>query len=55
MTGDLEADIARHLDAGEHAAAATALLRGYGSQLLGYLVSVLRDHTVAGDAFSALS
>jgi RNA polymerase sigma-70 factor (ECF subfamily) len=40
------------LAAGAHDQAATALIRGYGRRILGYLRGVLRDEGLAGDAFS---
>ncbi len=42
-------------DRGDHAAAATAILRGYGPELLGFLAAVHRDETAASDAFAELS
>lgn len=39
---------------GDHEAAATALIEGYGPELLRYLLSLARDETTAGDAFSQL-
>jgi len=39
----------------DHAAAATAILRGYGPELLGFLAAVHRDETAASDAFAELS
>jgi RNA polymerase sigma-70 factor, ECF subfamily len=52
---ELETEIARHLDAGDHAAAACAILRGYGVEILAYLVAVTRDPVVADEVFSAVS
>src|SRR5262245_31377676 len=37
---------------GQHDQAATALIRGYGRRILGYLRAVLRDEALTGDAFS---
>lgn len=37
---------------GEHDAAATLLLESYGREILGFLVSRVRDPELAGDAFS---
>jgi RNA polymerase sigma-70 factor, ECF subfamily len=52
---EIEGSIARALDDGDTARAATAAIRGYGPQLLGYLRAVLRDDALAGDAFAELS
>ena len=49
---ELEAVVGRHLDSGELAAAATAAIRGYGPEILGYLAAVLRDDDAAAEAFS---
>ena len=49
---ELETRIGEKLDASDTKAAATLALRGYGPQILGYLVSVLRDDTLADEAFS---
>ena len=49
---ELEAAVGRHLESGELAAAATAAIRGYGPEILGYLAAVLRDDDAAADAFS---
>jgi len=46
----VETEVAAHLDAGNLEAAATAILRGYGPQLLGYLRAILPHD--AEDAFS---
>jgi len=51
----LEARIREHLEAGDLAAAATEALRGYGAEILGYLVSVLRDESAASDVFADFS
>jgi RNA polymerase sigma-70 factor (ECF subfamily) len=52
---DAEARCLEALDRGDHAGAATVLLREYGPQLLGYLCSVLRNDADAGDVFSMFS
>jgi RNA polymerase sigma-70 factor (ECF subfamily) len=49
---DIEADVLALLDAGDLARAATAAIKGYGPQVLGYLTAVLRDDDEAADAFS---
>ena len=48
----VEARIRDALGAGDHRAAASELIRGYGPRILGYLNVVLRDDLDAGDAFS---
>lgn len=55
MDDKLEAAVLEKLDAGDVNGACTAVIGGYGPQLLGYLTAVLRDETLAGDAFSELS
>lgn len=52
---EIEARIRRHLDAGDLGAAATAAFKGYGPQIMGYLVAVLRDHDEATEAFGVFS
>ena len=49
---ELEERIAAAMAAGDHRAAATEVIRGYGPRILGYLNVVLRDDLDAGDAFS---
>jgi RNA polymerase sigma-70 factor (ECF subfamily) len=51
----LEMEVRALFDGGDHAAAATAILRGYGPELLGFLSAVHRDETAAGDAFAEMS
>jgi RNA polymerase sigma-70 factor, ECF subfamily len=48
----LEEQLAAALDAGRLSDAATAAIRGYGPQILGYLGGVLRDDGLADEAFS---
>ncbi len=50
----LEKQVRALSEGGDHDAAATLAIRGYGPELLGFLVAVHRDETEAGDAFSAL-
>jgi RNA polymerase sigma-70 factor (ECF subfamily) len=52
---DAEARCLEALDRGDHAGAATLLVREYGPQLLGYLCSVLRSEADAGEVFSMFS
>jgi RNA polymerase sigma-70 factor (ECF subfamily) len=49
---DTEARVQALLAAGDSRAAATEAMRGMGPRIFGYLKSVLRDETDAGDAFS---
>jgi len=49
---DLEADIARLLETGDLPAAASAIMRGYGPAVLGYLLGLARDEDRADDVFS---
>lgn len=51
-TTNLEAELAALLDRNELARAATTMIRGYGSELLGYLVAILRNPDWARDVFS---
>jgi RNA polymerase sigma-70 factor (ECF subfamily) len=51
----LEEEIGACLDRGDLGAAATAAVRGYGPQILGYLVAVLRDDGAGFDVFSQFS
>jgi RNA polymerase sigma-70 factor (ECF subfamily) len=51
----IEADALAQLDAGDTVAATTTILRGYGPEILGYLIAVLRNEDRAGDAFSIFS
>jgi RNA polymerase sigma-70 factor (ECF subfamily) len=55
MNEELERAIARHLDAGELAAAATEALQALGPQILGYLVATLRDEDAAHEVFGHFS
>ncbi len=52
---DVELRCLEALDRGDHAGAATAVVREYGPQLLGYLCSVLRSEADAGEVFSMFS
>jgi RNA polymerase sigma-70 factor (ECF subfamily) len=51
----LEERIAAGLDAGDLQAAATEAVRGYGPEILGYLVAVMRDDEAAYEVFSQFS
>src|SRR5262245_12588532 len=48
----LEEAVGRHLAAADLEAAATAMVRGYGPEILGYLISLARDEDRAHDVFS---
>ena len=50
----LEAAIRAHADRGVHKEAATAAIEGYGPELLGFVMALLRDEAAAGDVFSQL-
>ena len=50
----LEAEIRAHVEAGRIERATTALLEGYGDELLGYLHAVAPTHADADDVFSAV-
>jgi RNA polymerase sigma-70 factor (ECF subfamily) len=52
---EVEARCLEALDRGDHAGAATVVVREYGSQLLGYLCSVLRSEADASEVFSMFS
>jgi RNA polymerase sigma-70 factor (ECF subfamily) len=52
---EVEARCLEALDRGDHAGAATVVVREYGPQLLGYLCSVLRSEADASDVFSMFS
>jgi len=52
---EVEARCLAALDQGDHAGAATLVVREYGPQLLGYLCSVLRNEADAGEVFSMFS
>ncbi len=51
----LERDVRALCQKGDHAAAATMALRGYGPEILGFLHAVHASETDASDAFSDLS
>jgi RNA polymerase sigma-70 factor, ECF subfamily len=51
----LEGRIRKHLERGQLAEAATQALKGYGPEVMGYLVSVLRDRCAASDVFADFS
>jgi RNA polymerase sigma-70 factor (ECF subfamily) len=51
----LEATIARLLAAGDLRSAATAIMRGYGPAILGYLAALARQEDRADDVFSQFS
>lgn len=49
---DLERDVRRLCDAGDAPAAAAAAVRGYGPEILGFLVATLRSQDDADEVFS---
>ncbi len=51
----LESQIRAHCDAGDCESAATLAIRGYGRELLSFLMSRLRDENAAGEVFSDLT
>jgi RNA polymerase sigma-70 factor (ECF subfamily) len=51
----LEAEVRAHCDSGDHAAASTAALRGYGPEIFGFLVAVHRSDVDASDVFSGFA
>ncbi len=55
MDEPLEAKIRERAGAGDLRGAATVALEGYGSELLGYLVTTAGDSSVAEEVFSMLS
>jgi RNA polymerase sigma-70 factor (ECF subfamily) len=52
---EVEEAVRRHLGLGDHAAAASDALRGYGPQILGYLAAILSNDALATEAFSAFA
>jgi RNA polymerase sigma-70 factor (ECF subfamily) len=50
--GTLEERIRARCAAGDRKGAATAILKGYGRELLGFLIAHLRDHDAASEVFS---
>lgn len=52
MGAEVEQQIADALDAGDLAAAAESLVRGYGPEILSYLAAVARDPCLAEEVFS---
>ncbi|HEX8796147.1 MAG TPA: sigma-70 family RNA polymerase sigma factor [Polyangiaceae bacterium] len=51
----LESDVKALCDSSDWAAAATAVLKGYGPEVYGFLLSVHRNETDANDAFAELA
>lgn len=50
----LEARVREHTDAGRYREGATVAIEGYGPELLGFVMAILRDETAASDVFSQL-
>jgi len=51
----LEDSIRARCEAGDHEQAATLILQGYGREILGFLISRVRDADMAGEIFSAFT
>jgi RNA polymerase sigma-70 factor (ECF subfamily) len=51
----LESEVRAHCDARDWDSACTAILRGYGPEVFGFLVAVHHDEAAANDAFSDLA
>jgi RNA polymerase sigma-70 factor (ECF subfamily) len=51
----LEADVKALCEAGDWGTAATAIVRGYGPEVYGFLLAVQRSETEADDAFAELA
>src|SRR5580658_300249 len=51
----LESEIRAHCQAGDYDRASTLVIRGYGREILGFLMSRLRDADAAGEVFSDLA
>jgi RNA polymerase sigma-70 factor (ECF subfamily) len=51
-TAEIEASVGRLLDAGDFEGAAVETLKGYGPEVLGYLLAILRDEDAAKEVFS---
>jgi len=52
---ELEQNVRARCDAGDHATAATAAIRGYGPEIYGFLLAMHRNDDEAGDVFSQFS
>src|SRR6185436_12912839 len=52
MGDDVDEVVRRHVAAGEHAQAATAVLEAYGPEVFGFLVKLMGAETPATDVFS---
>ncbi len=48
----LEEELSRTLDGGDVGVAATCLIKGYGPEILGFLVATMRDESAGEDVFS---
>lgn len=53
--GEVEARVSEAVANGDYEAAATAVIQGYGPQVLGYLRAVVRDDEEAEDAFAVFA
>lgn len=54
-TAAIEAQIGAHLDRNDLREAATVAVKGYGPQILGYLIAVMRNEEAAYEVFSQFS
>lgn len=52
---EVEAELRRYVDAGQHDAAVALAVAAYGAELLGFLRATGRDHDLADEAFSFAS
>jgi len=52
---ELETELGRRMDRRDHAGAATLAIRGYGSEIFGFLVAFHRDGEDAAEVFSRFS
>ena len=51
----IEREARERWDSGDHGGAATAVLQGYGQEILGFLVAIHRDKTEADEVFSQVA
>src|ERR1700729_473155 len=51
----LETDARELCRQGDHAGAATLVVKGYGPEIFGFLVAVMHDDVEAGDVFAELA
>jgi len=51
----VEREVRERCESGDHAGAATAVLQGYGQEILGFLVAIHRDKAEADEVFSEVA